>query len=68
MTIEPSDDRLLTRKEVSERFGIPMRFLETSANRPDGLPIIRFGRMVRYRPTDVRAWILENRHVRADRT
>ena len=49
--------RLLTRNEVEDQFGIPKRFLEVSVNRPDGPPIVRIGRSVRYRLCDVRAWL-----------
>lgn len=52
-----SDDRLLTRNQVEDRFGIPKRFLEISVMKGEGPPIIRLGRSVRYRPMDVIAWI-----------
>lgn len=50
-------DRLLTRKETSVRFGIPLRFLELAASRGDGPCLVRLGRLVRYRVSDVREWI-----------
>ncbi|MGJ8589400.1 MAG: helix-turn-helix transcriptional regulator [Yoonia sp.] len=52
-----SDERLLTRDQVEDRFGIPKRFLEVSAMKGEGPPIIRLGRSVRYRPIDVIEWI-----------
>ncbi len=54
---ELSDDRLLSRPEVEERFGISRRFLETSAVRGDGPVMTKIGRSVRYRVGDLRAWI-----------
>lgn len=51
------DERLLTRAEVEERFGLTKRFLEISAYRGDGPPMVRLGRSVRYRPADIRTWI-----------
>ena len=50
-------DRLLNRREVEERFGIPKRFLELAACRGEGPRIVRIGRLVRYRVSDVRTWI-----------
>jgi predicted DNA-binding transcriptional regulator AlpA len=53
-----SDDFLLTRQQVEEDFGFPTkRYLEIVANRMDGPPQIRIGRTVRYRRSDVRAWL-----------
>ena len=51
------DERLLTRDQVEDRFGIPKRFLEISAMTGDGPSIVRIGRSVRYRPVDVITWI-----------
>lgn len=51
------DEKLLTRIEVQDRFGIPKRFLELAAMRSEGPRIVRIGRLVRYRPEDVRRWI-----------
>ena len=50
-------ERLLTRQEVDERFGIPKRFLELSVNRGDGPPLVKVGRLVRYRVKDIEHWI-----------
>ncbi|UWR12420.1 helix-turn-helix transcriptional regulator [Sulfitobacter mediterraneus] len=58
-----SDERLLTRNEVEDRFGIPKRFLEVSAMKREGPPIVRLGRSVRYRPIDVIAWIASQMNV-----
>lgn len=55
--ITSSDERLLTRTQVEERFGIPKRFLEVAAMKREGPPIVRLGRSVRCRQADLRAWI-----------
>ncbi len=53
-----SPDRLLSRDEVEVLFGISRRYLEVSAVRGDGPPMIRVGsRMVRYRVADLREWL-----------
>ncbi len=64
MTLEHlPDELLLSRKDVSANFGIPIRYLEVSAVRGDGPPMIKVGsRMVRYRVGDLREWI-ESRRV-----
>lgn len=51
------DDRLLNRAEVHMLFGLTQRFLEVSAVRGDGPPMVKIGRSVRYRISDLRAWI-----------
>ncbi|MDI3336403.1 AlpA family transcriptional regulator [Defluviimonas aestuarii] len=52
-----SSDRLLSRAEVEVNFGLSRRFLEVSAVRGDGPPMVKIGRSVRYRVADLRAWI-----------
>lgn len=54
-------DRLLTRLEVGERYGIPKRYLELAKIRGEGPAYVRVGRLVRYREADVVAWIEANR-------
>jgi predicted DNA-binding transcriptional regulator AlpA len=54
-------DRLLSRREVEERFGISKRYLEVAIMRHEGPPIVRIGRSVRYRVRDVVEWIERNR-------
>ena len=57
-TTELSPERLLTRKEVEQVFGYPSkRFLELAALRGDGPMMVRIGRSVRYRVSDLRSWI-----------
>jgi predicted DNA-binding transcriptional regulator AlpA len=61
---EFNPERLLTRDEVEDLFGISRRYLEISAVRGDGPPMIRIGsRMVRYRLRDLRDWIDAHRVV-----
>ena len=54
------NDRLLSRQEVEEIFGISKRFLEIVAKRGDGPRIVTLGRLVRYRVGDLRKWIEDN--------
>ena len=50
---ELNPERLLTRDEIEALFGIRRRYLEVSAVRGDGPPMMRVGsRMVRYRARD----------------
>lgn len=55
--ISLSADRLLSRTEVEMSFGLSRRYLEVSAVRGDGPPMIRIGRSVKYRVNDLRDWI-----------
>lgn len=51
-------ERLLSRREVEALFGLSVRFLEACAIRGDGPPMIRVSsRMVRYRATEIEAWL-----------
>ncbi len=52
-----NDDRLLSRSEVHSHFGLTQRFLEVSAVRGNGPPMVKIGRSVRYRVGDLREWI-----------
>jgi predicted DNA-binding transcriptional regulator AlpA len=54
---ETQNDRLLSRSEVHTQFGLTQRYLEVSAVRGDGPPMIKIGRSVRYRVGDLREWI-----------
>lgn len=56
-----SRDRLLSRAEVEVNFGLSRRFLEVSAVRGDGPPMVKIGRSVRYRVADLRDWIAARR-------
>ena len=56
------DDLLLTRQEVETAFGFPTkRYLELASQSGGGPALIRIGRLVRYRRSDVRAWINSHR-------
>jgi predicted DNA-binding transcriptional regulator AlpA len=53
-------DRLLSRDEVEQRFGISRRFLELAVARGNGPSFVRIGALVRYTVNDIRVWIAEN--------
>ena len=55
-----NEDRLLSRDEVEERFGISRRFLELAKMRGEGPSYVQVGRLIRYRVADVIAWIEAN--------
>lgn len=57
---DSNTDRLLSRIEVEDRFGITKRFLEVSTMRGTGPKFVRIGRSVRYRIKDLEAWIDDN--------
>ena len=48
---------LLDRDEVVGQYGIPKRYLESAAAREEGPPLVRIGRLVRYRRADIERWI-----------
>jgi hypothetical protein len=50
-------DMLLTRDQVQAEFGLTRRFLELSAWRGNGPPMIKLGRAVRYKRRDIQSWI-----------
>ncbi|MDU8913433.1 helix-turn-helix domain-containing protein [Aestuariicoccus sp. MJ-SS9] len=53
-------ERLLTREEVAQSYGISKRYLEACTYKGRGPRVVRLGRMVRYRPSDIDAWIEAN--------
>ncbi len=55
----PEQDRLqlLTETQVSELLAIPLQTLRNHRSQRRGLPFIRLGRHVRYRRSDVLAYI-----------
>ena len=61
MQSQLSPDLLLTRRQVATEFGISVRYLEISASRDDGPPLVRINRMVRYRVGDLRDWVAAHR-------
>ena len=56
-----SPDRLISRDEVDETFGIPKRFLEIKACTGGGPAFIKVGRLTKYRVKDVLDWIENHR-------
>ncbi len=54
---EQAKTRLLSRGNVEATYGITKRFLEVAAVRGDGPLMVKVGRLVRYRPEDIEAWI-----------
>ena len=57
-TAEPTPERRLTRQQVEDHFGYPSkRFLELAALDGGGPPMVKIGRSVRYKISDVREWI-----------
>lgn len=67
MKSEHTKERLLSRDEVEERYGIPKRFLEKAACRDEGPRRVKIGRLVKYRPKDVAEWIERNTTPEANR-
>ena len=62
MTNARPTTRLLDRDEVEALYGISCRFLEVAATKGGGPPMIRISRrMVRYRISDIEAWLEEHR-------
>lgn len=51
------DLRLLTEREVSELLSVPLQTLRNHRSLRRGVPFVRFGRAVRYRLADVRAFV-----------
>ena len=50
-------DQLLTVEELADYLGVPVATLYQWRYRREGPPGFRVGRYVRYRRTDVKAWI-----------
>ena len=60
VAVEQNKDKLMTRAEVEEVFGIPKRYLEKAVRFGNGPPRVNLGRSVRYRVSDIQSWIAEN--------
>jgi excisionase family DNA binding protein len=60
--VNSETEALLTPEEVSKAMKVPVRTLSNwrSTNRVKGLPFVRVGNSVRYRPSDVRTFIESN--------
>jgi hypothetical protein len=52
-----NDERLISRVDTSNVFGLPIRFLEMKAVTGGGPVYYKIGRRVYYRVADVRRWI-----------
>ncbi|MGM0583463.1 MAG: helix-turn-helix transcriptional regulator [Pseudomonadota bacterium] len=53
-----SGKALLSRDDIEWEYGLTRRFLEIAAHRGDGPPFIKISRRcVRYRRTDLEAWL-----------
>lgn len=50
-------EQLLTPKQVSEAIGITEGALANQRTLGTGAPYVKVGKLVRYRPADVQAWI-----------
>ena len=58
--IGDSSARLLSEREVAERWGISQVTLQDWRSRQKGPPFIKLGgRMVRYRELDIEMWLIE---------
>ena len=53
---EITDDRWITRQELADRYGVPVKTPAEWASKGTGPPYAKFGRHVRYRLRDVVAW------------
>ena len=53
---EITDNRWMTRQELADRYGLPVKTPAEWASKGTGPPYARFGRHVRYRLSDVVAW------------
>jgi predicted DNA-binding transcriptional regulator AlpA len=60
MTSQEKTDRLMSRDDVEQRFGISRRFLELAVARHNGPRFVRIGSLVRYTVKDIRDWIAQN--------
>lgn len=53
---DTADDRWITRQELADRYGVPVKTPAEWASKGTGPPYAKFGRHVRYRISDVVAW------------
>jgi excisionase family DNA binding protein len=61
MSLQAAQGRLLTPEDVAELLGISERTLEFWRYQGRGPAFLRVGKRVRYRPTDVEAFLAANR-------
>ena len=50
--------RLLTDRQISQRYGLSFHTLRKLRVRGGGPPFIKIGRSVRYRSSDIEAWMI----------
>jgi hypothetical protein len=53
---ETTDDKWISRQELADRYGVPVKTPAEWASRGTGQPYAKFGCHVRYRLRDVVAW------------
>lgn len=63
---ENSDDRWISRRELADRYGVPIKTPAEWASKGTGPPYAKFGRHVRYRLSDVVAWETQQLSYRRD--
>ncbi|QEN87723.1 helix-turn-helix domain-containing protein [Labrys sp. KNU-23] len=59
--IRPTDDRLLNEIEAAMLLSLSHRTLQCWRSRGDGPPFLRLGTAVRYRRSELDAWLSERR-------
>jgi len=57
--MDNTDDRWLSRRELADRYGLPVKTLAQWASKGTGPRYARLGRHARYRLSDVIAWEAE---------
>lgn len=56
VAVDETSDRWISRQELADRYGVPVKTPAVWASNGTGPPFARFGRYVRYRLSDVLAW------------
>ncbi|WP_328518102.1 helix-turn-helix transcriptional regulator [Mycolicibacterium arseniciresistens] len=56
VAVDETSDRWISRQELADRYGVPVKTPAVWASKGTGPPFARFGRHVRYRLSDVLAW------------
>lgn len=54
--VNPADDKWLSRKDVADRLGLPVKTLAEWATKKTGPRYAKFGKHTRYRLSDVIDW------------
>lgn len=59
--VHPHTDPLMTRDDVEARYKrLTRRYLELAAHKGEGPPMIKCGRRVLYRMSEIEAWLAAN--------